>query len=167
MGERERPPFADVASTDHEWHCGPCGYRWGYDAAGDDRRNCRSGIDRGAVVPVGTTRHAGDSHRRIPRHDAGLAARRDGTGKGPMDGQRRRKSGSHTRWSRIRGTPRVSCRWDAAVVGAGPAGSATALLLARAGARVLLLDRAQFPREKPCSEYLSPESTRVLARLGA
>ncbi len=57
-------------------------------------------------------------------------------------------------------------RWDVTVVGAGPAGSATALLLARTGARVLLLDRARFPREKPCSEYLSPESTRVLERLG-
>ena len=57
-------------------------------------------------------------------------------------------------------------RWDAIVVGAGPAGSATALLLARSGARVLLLDRARFPRDKPCSEYLSPETTRVLERLG-
>jgi geranylgeranyl reductase family protein len=56
--------------------------------------------------------------------------------------------------------------WDAVVVGAGPAGSATALLLARSGARVLLLDRARFPRDKPCSEYLSPETTRVLERLG-
>jgi len=56
--------------------------------------------------------------------------------------------------------------WDAVVVGAGPAGSATALLLARAGAHVLLLDRARFPRDKPCSEYLSPETTRVLERLG-
>jgi geranylgeranyl reductase family protein len=66
----------------------------------------------------------------------------------------------------MRGTHGVSARWDAVVVGAGPAGSATALQLARAGARVLLLDRARFPREKPCSEYLSPESTRVLERLG-
>ena len=60
----------------------------------------------------------------------------------------------------------MSTRWDAVVVGAGPAGSATALLLARAGAKVLMLDRAKFPREKPCSEYLSPETTRVLERLG-
>ncbi|HWZ27271.1 MAG TPA: NAD(P)/FAD-dependent oxidoreductase [Gemmatimonadales bacterium] len=57
-------------------------------------------------------------------------------------------------------------RWDACVVGAGPAGSVTALLLARQGARVLLLDRARFPRDKPCSEYLTPETTRVLQRLG-
>jgi geranylgeranyl reductase family protein len=57
-------------------------------------------------------------------------------------------------------------RWDAVIVGAGPAGSATALLLARAGLHVLLLDRAHFPREKPCSEYLSPESSLVLERLG-
>lgn len=60
----------------------------------------------------------------------------------------------------------MSARWDAVVVGAGPAGSATALRLAHAGVKVLLLDRARFPREKPCSEYLSPESTRVLERLG-
>ena len=59
----------------------------------------------------------------------------------------------------------MSARWDVVVVGAGPAGSATALLLARAGAKVLMLDRARFPREKPCSEYLSPETTRVLGRL--
>ena len=66
----------------------------------------------------------------------------------------------------MRGAHRVSRTWDVIVVGAGPAGSATALLLARAGVHVLLLDRARFPREKPCSEYLSPESTRVLERLG-
>src|SRR5712691_7561663 len=58
-------------------------------------------------------------------------------------------------------------RWDAVVVGAGPAGSATALRLARAGAQVLLLDRAHFPRPKPCSEYLSPETVRRLGALDA
>src|SRR5216117_775328 len=60
---------------------------------------------------------------------------------------------------------RVSDRWDAIVVGAGPAGAATALLLSRGGARVLLLDRARFPRHKPCSEYLSPATTAILGRL--
>ncbi len=59
----------------------------------------------------------------------------------------------------------MSDRWDAIVVGAGPAGAATALLLSRGGARVLLLDRARFPRHKPCSEYLSPATTAILGRL--
>jgi geranylgeranyl reductase family protein len=44
----------------------------------------------------------------------------------------------------------VSTRYDVAIVGAGPSGSTTAYHLAKAGARVLLLDRAEFPREKPC-----------------
>ncbi len=57
--------------------------------------------------------------------------------------------------------------WDVIIVGAGPAGSTTALLLARTGVRVLLLDRARFPRHKACSEYLSPATTAVLERLGA
>lgn len=56
-------------------------------------------------------------------------------------------------------------RWDAVVVGAGPSGSAVALALARAGATVLLVDRARFPRDKPCSEYLSPAATPLLQRL--
>ena len=53
------------------------------------------------------------------------------------------------------------------VVGGGPAGSATASFLARAGVDVLLLDRAYFPRDKACAEYLSPQASRVLDELGA
>ena len=40
--------------------------------------------------------------------------------------------------------------YDSIVVGAGPAGSTAARVLAERGARVLLLDRARFPRDKPC-----------------
>jgi geranylgeranyl reductase family protein len=53
------------------------------------------------------------------------------------------------------------------VIGGGPAGSATATLLARAGLAVVLLDRRRFPRDKPCAEYLSPACEDVLQRLGA
>ena len=56
---------------------------------------------------------------------------------------------------------------DVIVVGGGPAGSATAFALARAGARVLLLDRARFPRAKACAEYLSPQASRLLHDMGA
>lgn len=52
------------------------------------------------------------------------------------------------------------------VAGAGPAGSATATLLAEGGVSVVLIDRASFPRDKACSEYMSPETVRILARLG-
>jgi flavin-dependent dehydrogenase len=52
------------------------------------------------------------------------------------------------------------------VVGGGPAGSSTAWHLARAGAEVTLFDRARFPRDKPCAEYLSPECSRILESMG-
>ncbi len=56
--------------------------------------------------------------------------------------------------------------YEAIVVGGGPGGSATATLLAEAGHRVLLLDKARFPRHKACSEYVNPEGARLLAELG-
>src|SRR5437879_13036052 len=54
----------------------------------------------------------------------------------------------------------------AAVVGAGPAGSIAALVLARAGARVALADKASFPRDKACGDLVGPRGVQVLAELG-
>lgn len=61
----------------------------------------------------------------------------------------------------------MGIRYDAIVVGGGPAGASTAFALSRGGARVLLLDRATFPRPKPCAEYLSPQASRILSEMGA
>src|SRR6478672_7084497 len=55
---------------------------------------------------------------------------------------------------------------DVVVVGAGPAGSATATHLARHGLRVSLLEKTTFPREKVCGDGLTPRGTRQLIRLG-
>jgi flavin-dependent dehydrogenase len=54
--------------------------------------------------------------------------------------------------------------WDVVIAGAGPAGSVTATILARAGARVLLLDRARFPRDKLCGDSINPGTLGVLHR---
>ena len=55
---------------------------------------------------------------------------------------------------------------DVVIVGAGPAGAATAILLAEHGLGVTVLDRGPRTRPKVCGEYLSPEAGRVLDRLG-
>jgi len=49
------------------------------------------------------------------------------------------------------------------VVGGGPAGASTAWALAQEGVDVLVLDRAKFPRDKICAEYLSPQASRILS----
>src|SRR5262249_14602194 len=54
---------------------------------------------------------------------------------------------------------------DVLVAGAGPAGVAAALTAARHGLDVVLLDRAHFPRDKPCGEGLLPNALEALARL--
>jgi len=55
---------------------------------------------------------------------------------------------------------------EAIVVGGGPAGSTMATALAEAGHRVLLLDKARFPRQKACSEYINPAGARILGEMG-
>jgi geranylgeranyl reductase family protein len=52
--------------------------------------------------------------------------------------------------------------WDAIIVGAGPAGCAAAYDLARSGREVLLLDRAEFPRQKACAGGLTSKTVRAL-----
>jgi menaquinone-9 beta-reductase len=55
---------------------------------------------------------------------------------------------------------------DVVIVGAGPAGSTLAAMLAGEGVRVRLLDAARFPRRKPCGESLNPGAVAALGRLG-
>lgn len=58
----------------------------------------------------------------------------------------------------------ASC--EVLVVGAGPAGSAAACTLARAGVDVVLVDQQAFPRDKVCGDGLIPDAHRAMARLG-
>src|SRR5207247_2578 len=63
-------------------------------------------------------------------------------------------------------TAAMTVTHDAVVIGAGPAGSTAALLLARAGWSVALVERQGFPRRKVCGEYLSGTNLPLLDRLG-
>ena len=55
---------------------------------------------------------------------------------------------------------------DAVIVGAGPAGSATAISLARNGYNVALIDKQQFPREKLCGDFVNPINWPLFRELG-
>jgi menaquinone-9 beta-reductase len=57
-------------------------------------------------------------------------------------------------------------RFDVVIVGAGPAGSTAALCLARDGARVALVDRRAFPRDKACGDLVGPRGVQLLTELG-
>jgi len=59
-----------------------------------------------------------------------------------------------------------SSTYDLAIVGAGPAGAALAIRSARAGLRVVVIDSAEFPRQKVCGEYLAPAAWTLLEQLG-
>ena len=60
----------------------------------------------------------------------------------------------------------TTSRFDVLVVGAGPGGSVAALVLARGGARVALVDKAAFPRDKACGDLIGPRGVQLLDDLG-
>ena len=57
-------------------------------------------------------------------------------------------------------------RYDVAISGGGPAGSAAAWQAVRTGARVILLDKAEFPRDKPCGDGLTPRAVSFMQKMG-
>lgn len=67
---------------------------------------------------------------------------------------------------RMESRPRLPSSTDVLVVGCGPAGSATAAWLARAGREVTVLDAARFPRDKTCGDGLTPRAMAEVDRLG-
>jgi menaquinone-9 beta-reductase len=60
----------------------------------------------------------------------------------------------------------VSDAYDALVIGGGPGGSATAFHLARGGARVCLVEKQSYPRDKVCGDGLTPRAVRALDHMG-
>ncbi|MBI2531387.1 MAG: FAD-dependent monooxygenase [Deltaproteobacteria bacterium] len=55
---------------------------------------------------------------------------------------------------------------DVVIIGAGPAGSSSAISLARLGYSVALLDKEQFPRDKLCGDFINPSNWPILRALG-
>ena len=62
--------------------------------------------------------------------------------------------------------PNPSMEYDVIVVGGGPGGSTASVLLSRKGFKVLLLDKARFPRDKTCGDGLSGKTAKQLQKLG-
>src|SRR5205823_805279 len=116
-------------------------------------RRASAPVGRGTIAraTVGGRRAKVSASRGIPLEDRTSATRA-----GERDARRRGRAEG-----RACENPVVP-HYDAVVVGAGPAGSTTAFRLAAAGARTLLLDRARFPRDKPCAGGVSVRALRQL-----
>src|SRR5438128_2701867 len=62
--------------------------------------------------------------------------------------------------------PMKAGHFHALLVRSGPAGSIAATVLARGGARVALVDKAKFPRDKACGDLVGPRGVQLLSDLG-
>ena len=57
-------------------------------------------------------------------------------------------------------------RYDLVIAGGGPSGSAAAWQAAQTGAKVVVLDKAEFPRDKPCGDGLTARAVSYLQKMG-
>ncbi|MBK8740329.1 MAG: FAD-dependent monooxygenase [Betaproteobacteria bacterium] len=60
----------------------------------------------------------------------------------------------------------MESRYDAIIVGGGPAGATAGILLAQAGWRIAIVEKARFPRRKVCGEFISGTTWPLLRQLG-
>jgi len=60
----------------------------------------------------------------------------------------------------------MNTEFDAVIIGAGPAGSSAAIMLARAGWSVALIEKQKFPRRKVCGECIAANNLPLLRALG-
>ena len=57
-------------------------------------------------------------------------------------------------------------RFDLAIVGSGPAGAAAAITASRCGLNTIIIDKAEFPRDKTCGDGLTTNALRLIEQLG-
>src|SRR5207247_6564074 len=132
----------------------------------------RRGGERHASSPgaVAVREDAGRAATGRPHHPlrrAGLRAPRLYRARGARDrGQRRRRAEASGERLSIPVRDSVVETVDVAIVGAGPAGSTLAALLAARGLAVALIDRDAFPRDKLCGEFLSYDALPIAEALG-
>jgi menaquinone-9 beta-reductase len=107
------------------------------------------------------------THEAPPSHPpADEAAPGGDPGRAPAPGPEARPATASPATGSAATRPAAAEEADVIVVGAGPAGSATACYLARAGVDVLVLEKASFPRDKVCGDGLTPRAVKALVGMG-